>query len=211
MLEEFREKCGLSQDILNLEKTDARNVVIYNLQKRKIVATHYQHVDGTSFAAPITASVIAQMLEANPNLSPQAVKNILISTASKLTHQPRIRQGFGILNARLAVEQALQETHFFDHKNYTPPRIEGEKIVFCYHDDFAESVSLAGDFNDWKTGETNFKKCKDGVWRAEINCQPGGKYSYKFFINRESWTEDASHGLKEEDGFGGFNSILIIE
>lgn len=210
LLAEYRQGGGLSPDILNLEKREARNLIEYNLRKRNIVAAHYKHVDGTSFAAPITASVAAQMLEANPDLPPAAVKNILISTASKLARHPSMRQGFGVLNAPLAVGQALRETHLFDHKNYTPPRIKGQKIVFCHHDDAARTVSLAGDFNSWKTGETDFKQCADGVWRAEINCQPSGKYRYKFFVNGEHWTEDASHGLKEEDGFGGFHSILYI-
>lgn len=211
LLDEFWQKAGLSSDILNLETEAARRLVEYALYKRKIVAAHYQHVDGTSFAAPIAASVIAQMLEANPNLTPAAVKNILISTASKLTDQPLIRQGFGILNARLAVEEAIHETHFLIKENYSPPRIEGEKIVFFYHDDAAKNVFLVGDFNDWNTSKNQFSKCSDGVWRARISCQPGGKYRYKFLVNGERWTEDVSHGLKEEDGFGGFNSILIVE
>lgn len=105
-----------------------------------MIAAHYQHVDGTSFAAPVTASVIAQMLEANPNLTPAAVKNILISTAQKLAHQPLIRQGYGVLNANLAVAQALRETHFLRSENYAPPRVENNKIVFYFHDDTAENV-----------------------------------------------------------------------
>ena len=211
LLDEYWEKTGLSSDILNLETSAARKIVEYNLHKLQIVATHYKHVDGTSFAAPITASVVAQMLEANPNLTPAAVKNILVSTAVKLTHQPLIRQGFGVLNARLAVDEALRETHFLVKENYSPPRIEDEKIVFFYHDDTAKSVSLAGDFNDWNASKNQFFECSDGVWRTGIPCQPSGKYAYKFFVNGTRWTEDASHGLKEEDGFGGFNSILIIE
>jgi serine protease AprX len=181
------------------------------LRERKVVAAHYRHVDGTSFAAPVTASVIAQMLEANPRLTPLAIKNILISTAQKLSGQPLIRQGYGVLNAGLAVSQSLRETHFLAAENFAPPRVEGGKIVFQYHDDAAEDVFLTGDFNDWKQDETQFAKCPDGVWRAEINCLKSGKYRYKFLVNGEFWTEDTSHGLKEPDGFGGFHSILIVE
>lgn len=205
------QKAYLPEYILSADVFTARKIVEEELRKRKIVATHYKHVDGTSFAAPITASVVAQMIEANPSLTPAVVKNILISTASKLSRQPLIRQGFGVLNAGLAVEKALCETHFLETKNYSPPRIENSKIVFCYHDDSAESVFLAGDFNDWNSNKTQFTKCSDGVWQAEINCQPSGKYRYKFLVNGERWTEDASHGLKEEDGYGGFNSVLLIE
>jgi len=211
LLDEYWQKADLPDYIGFHDNESARVVIEEKLQERKVVATHYQHVDGTSFAAPITASVIAQMLEANPNLTPLAVKNILISTAQKLIHQPLIRQGYGVLNANLAVKRALRETHFLKAENYASPRIETEKIVFHYHDDSAANVCLVGDFNDWKTGETQFVKNSDGVWRAAINCLKAGKYRYKFCVNNEIWTEDTSHGLKEEDGFGGFHSILIVK
>lgn len=211
LLDEYWQKADLPDYIGFHDNESARVVIEEKLQERKVVATHYRHVDGTSFAAPITASVIAQMLEANPNLTPLAVKNILISTAQKLIHQPLIRQGYGVLNANLAVKRALRETHFLKAENYASPRIETEKIVFHYHDDSAANVCLVGDFNDWKTGETQFVKNSDGVWRAAINCLKAGKYRYKFCVNNEIWTEDTSHELKEEDGFGGFHSILIVE
>ena len=211
LLDEYWEKADLPDYIGFHGNDSARAVIEEKLQKRKVIATHYQHVDGTSFAAPITASVIAQMLEANPSLTPLAVKNILISTAQKLANQPLIRQGYGVLDANLAVSKASRETHFLEAENYSPPRLEGEKIIFYYHDDSAESIFLAGDFNDWRKDEIQFTKNNVGVWRTEINVLQNGKYRYKFFVNSEFWTEDASHGLKEEDGFGGFHSILIVE
>lgn len=204
------EKAGLPEYILSTDLNTARRLVELELFQRKIIATHYQHVDGTSFAAPITASVVAQMLEANPNLTPAVIKNILISTASRLTNFPAIRQGFGVLNAGSAVEEALKEMHFFNHETLTPPRVEGEKVVFYYHDDKAETVHLAGDFNNWSSTDNQFTKNGDGLWHAEISNLTNGKYRYKFVIDQTNWKEDTSNGMKEEDGFGGFNSILQI-
>lgn len=211
MLEEYWQHAGLSEDILSMDADSARKIVESKLFQRKVVATHYSHVDGTSFAAPITASVVAQMLEANPKLTPAIVKNILISTASRLSGFSAIRQGFGVLNARLAVEEGLKEIHFFDHKTLTPPRIEGEKVVFYYHDDNARTVHLAGDFNNWNSSENQFFKNGDGLWHAEISNLSNGKYRYKFVIDSSIWVEDTSNGMKEEDSFGGFNSILVVE
>jgi serine protease AprX len=211
LLDEYWQKAGLPDFIGFHGNESARTVIEEKLRERKIVAAHYQHVDGTSFAAPVTASVIAQMLEANPRLTPLVIKNILLSTAQKLAHQPLIRQGYGVLNANLAVREASRETHFPGVETYTPPRVENGKIVFRYHNDLVQSVFLAGDFNDWKRGEIQFTECSDGIWRAAINCLKPGKYRYKFLVDGDVWTEDTSHGLKEEDGFGGFHSLLIIE
>jgi serine protease AprX len=211
LLDEYWEKAGLP-DFIGFHGIDsARARIEEKLQERNVVAAHYKSVDGTSFAAPITASVIAQMIEANPRITPLTIKNILISTARKLAGQPDLRQGYGVINARLAVREAVRETHFLKSENYAAPRVENARIVFYYHDDAAGEVFLAGDFNNWNPREIEFTKCADGVWRAEINSLKSGKYRYKFFVNGVRWIEDLSHALKEADGLGGFHSILIVE
>lgn len=210
LLLEFWKAANLGADVIEQNAESARRTVENELVRRKIVATHYQHVDGTSFAAPITASVVAQMLEANPSLTPATVKNILVSTATRLAGHPLMRQGFGVLNAGLATEKARDERHFLDCDTHFPPRIEGRQILFSYHDDDAESVVLCGDFNAWRTDDVLFQRTDHGLWRAAIPCQPAGQYRYKFLIDGNRWTEDTSHGLKEDDGLGGFNSILSI-
>ena len=49
----------------------------------------------------------AQMLEANPNLTPQQIKRILIGSAERLPHYEVDRQGWGVIDPRRAVEMAL--------------------------------------------------------------------------------------------------------
>lgn len=210
LLQERWMDAGLDPNILGYSDEAARNEIGAKLRYRKVTATHYQHVDGTSFAAPITASVIAQMIEANPQLTPAAVKNILISTASRLGGRPAVRQGFGVLNARLAVKNAGNERHLLKPEHFFPPRIENGRIHFRFHADEARGIELCGDFNDWLLGANRFVRNGDGLWHADIQCQPPGNYRYKFVIDGQQWIEDPSHGVKEDDGHGGFNSILSI-
>jgi serine protease AprX len=80
------------------------------IHAHKIIDAHHQHVDGTSVAAPIVSSVIAQMLEANPSLTPQQIRAILTVTANPLPGVLIERQGGGVLNAREAVLAALNRT-----------------------------------------------------------------------------------------------------
>ena len=98
---ELKQAAGLPERIPNSE---IRAYVETAWQQEKIVAAHYQPVDGTSFAAPIVASVVVQMIEANPALTPGAIKNILVSTADRIVTKPVIRQGYGVVNARRAVD-----------------------------------------------------------------------------------------------------------
>lgn len=86
-----------------------RAIVEERMRQEKVVAAHYQHVDGTSFAAPIAASVVAQMLEVDPALTPADVRRILLETAEPIGGEPAIRQGHGVLNGRAAVEAAFAE------------------------------------------------------------------------------------------------------
>jgi serine protease AprX len=199
---------NLSSDVLEADIESARNLVDSELSRRKVIATHYQHVDGPSFAAPIVTSVVAQMLEANPKLTPVPVKNILISSARRLGGHPAIRQGYGIVNAALAVELAEKESHILDLRELHPPKINGRRIVFRFHHDTAISVELASDLTNWQP--MLMIKCQSGLWETEMDCKPAGRYRYKFLVDGTHWTEDPSHGLKEEDEFGGFNSILLI-
>lgn len=84
-----------------------RQILAVKMRGEALITRHYKYVDGTSFAAPIVSSVAAQMLEANPNLTPQQIKRILISTAERLPHYEVDRQGWGVIDPRRAVEMAL--------------------------------------------------------------------------------------------------------
>jgi serine protease AprX len=78
------------------------------INTHKIVDAHHQHVDGTSVAAPIVSSVIAQMLEVNASLTPHQIRSILTETAQPLANTPQERQGAGVLRAAAAVLKASE-------------------------------------------------------------------------------------------------------
>ena len=84
-----------------------RQIIALKIRRENVITKHYKYVDGTSFSAPIVSSLIAQMLEANPSLTPQQVKTILIKTAERLPHYEVDRQGWGVIDPRRAVETAL--------------------------------------------------------------------------------------------------------
>ncbi len=78
------------------------------INTHKIVDAHHQHVDGTSVAAPIVSAVVAQMLEANPRLTPSEIRSILCATARPLAGCPPQRQGAGVIHAAGALVQVLK-------------------------------------------------------------------------------------------------------
>jgi serine protease AprX len=67
----------------------------------------YLSLSGTSQASPVVAGTVALMLQANPSLTPNAVKAILQYTAEMYDGHSYLAQGAGFLNARGAVDLAL--------------------------------------------------------------------------------------------------------
>lgn len=76
---------------------------------RRLSATelpYYTTANGTSFSAPQVAGAIALMLEANPNLTPAEVKDILQRSATSLPPYYTYETGTGMLNVHAAVLEA---------------------------------------------------------------------------------------------------------
>jgi len=68
----------------------------------------YVYANGTSFSSPLVAAVVCQMLQANPELTPDRVRALLRATASRST-SPNNELGWGIIDAAAAVDAAVHE------------------------------------------------------------------------------------------------------
>ncbi len=84
-----------------------RQLITIKLHEGNVINQHYKYVDGTSFSSPIVASIVACLLEANPSLTPQQVKRILIKTAERVSGIEVERQGWGVVVPARAVEMSL--------------------------------------------------------------------------------------------------------
>ena len=183
------------------------------VKDQKYLTPDYMHADGTSFSAPIVCSIISQMLEANPALTPSSRREILITTASRMNNVNVKRQGYGIVNAKAAVKKAIKEKHKFDDEKKISPVINQieNTIHFIYHDHSAKSVKLAGDMNGWLGNGFIFTKENYGYWKCTIPLLSKGIYKYKFIVDGNKWVADPLNPFKEDDGYNGLNSKLIIE
>lgn len=72
------------------------------------VASDYAQFDGTSMATPHVAGVVALMKSANKKLTPAQVRRILTATAKPLAPNDTNQFGAGIVQADLAVKQAVE-------------------------------------------------------------------------------------------------------
>jgi len=198
------------QDLPANDPTSLRQMIIKRISACKYISPSYMHVDGTSFAAPIVCSVIAQLLEINPDLTPAMIRGLLFSTAKRIESLSVERQGFGVVHPREAILKTLKRETFM--KPAGSPFINQHKktIEFYVQNDHASQISLAGSFNHWAKDVLLLEPGRDGVWKIEIPMLPAGRYQYKFLVDDRTWMEDYDNPLHEPDGFRGFNSILII-
>jgi len=68
---------------------------------------HYTTLSGTSMAAPHAAGIVALMLDANPNLTPAVIKDIIQDTADLMPDREPWEVGAGFVNAYDAVKSAM--------------------------------------------------------------------------------------------------------
>ncbi|MFN8529604.1 MAG: S8 family serine peptidase [Anaerolineae bacterium] len=101
---------------------DVRLKIIDLLREHKIVDAHHQYVSGTSVAAAVASSVVAQIIEANPSLTPSSIKDILIRTAKRFPHAPIEQQGAGVIDAANAVA-AAEALHPIRNRTSDEPRV----------------------------------------------------------------------------------------
>ncbi|GAB3059216.1 S8 family peptidase [Virgibacillus ainsalahensis] len=90
---------------VNIVSLRAPGSFIAKTNKSARVDSDYITLSGTSMATPICAGVAAQLLEQNPELSPDQVKDMLIA-ASEDIGQPPNAQGHGYLDASSLVGDA---------------------------------------------------------------------------------------------------------
>jgi len=70
----------------------------------------YTQMSGTSMATPFTAGVVALMLDADPTLTPDEVKQILIDTATRMPGYAEHEVGAGYINAHAAVDKVFNRS-----------------------------------------------------------------------------------------------------
>jgi len=114
-------------------------------------------------------------------------EDINISKATKDRHQ-------------LNVYNLNFTTTYADEEGNATFKIKGYKS--------AQKVIVSGTFNKWNEEYFRMLKTEEG-WELTLQLKPG-EYEYKFIIDGE-WFEDIDNTLKNENEFGGYNSVIKID
>jgi serine protease AprX len=130
----------------------------------------YLSLSGTSMATPVVTGTVALMLQANPNLTPNAVKAIIEYSAQQYSGYDRLTQGAGFLNAKGAVElarhlAASDDTEYPSSADWSTQIVWGNRLV--------QGGRLGADQNAWWTSTTwGARVSPDGeeiTWGSEFS------------------------------------------
>lgn len=74
----------------------------------------------------------------------------------------------------------------------------------------AGGVTLVGDFNGWDRQATPMRRAKaQGSWTVSVPLARG-RHAYGFVVDGVRWVADPVAPLAPADGFGGVNSIIVV-
>lgn len=94
--------------------------------------------------------------------------------------------------------------------NSTARRADEHNRCVCFEltHPSAQSVFIAGSFNDWHPAIIPMIALGDGRWRKDLTLPPG-RYEYRFVVDGQ-WVDDAAANETVPNPFGGQNAVLIV-
>lgn len=82
-------------------------------------------------------------------------------------------------------------------------------IQIEFADAVAESVAIAGTFNDWRPEFTPMVPAGEGRWVRNL-WLPLGTYEYCLVLDGNKWMPNPHSSETTPNQFGGFNSVLKV-
>lgn len=110
----------------------------------------YTQISGTSMATPFAAGVVALMLDADPTLTPDEIKQILTDTATAMPGYQDYEVGAGYINAFAALDKVYNRSK--PYRNFSTPNFnavfgEERPATQAFHIDYDPTVSGASSAN----------------------------------------------------------------
>jgi len=101
--------------------------------------------------------------------------------------------------------------------NFAPPApaeataasIEHVAVRLLLHAPDAQTVTVAGSWNDWGAEPVPLRRAEDGTFYTVIHL-PRGRHEYMFVLDDNEWVTDPTALLTRDDGFGRQNALIEI-
>ena len=94
------------------------------------------------------------------------------------------------------------------HKKHSAAGTQSQRVHFEFNYPAAESVFIAGTFNDWHPNATPMIALDQGRWAKDLTLPPG-EYEYCLVVDGQ-WKPDPQAAETVPNPFGGMNSIRRV-
>jgi len=175
-----------------------------------LLSPYYQHQDGVQLAAPIVTGVIASLIQANPALTPDQIRQHLLAAAQPVPNVAAERQGAGVLDAGQATTRSLAAQTKHSTAYIQTLTLNGDCLGFWLYDREAVSVTVMGSWNNWHKPGLPAAQIEPGVWHAWMPRPEPGLYVYKYLLDDNRWLTDPGNPARASDNLGGWNSLLKV-
>ncbi|MEZ4867484.1 MAG: isoamylase early set domain-containing protein [Caldilineaceae bacterium] len=86
------------------------------------------------------------------------------------------------------------------------------KVTFVLPADYPHlPIAVVGDFNHWNPAANPLQQRSNGSYSATVVVENGHRYAFRYLCDNGRWFNEGLADAFEENGFGGDNSILIME
>ncbi len=151
-----------------------------------------------------TAEVMKKLPRKNPSIRTWLGQFLF---GSRVLHW-NMASALGATVLILAAVVMVGRIHHGPVMNAAGPVERSATVRLTFYAPQARTVSVAGDFNKWRT-EADSMKGTDGMWSIDLKLKPG-VYSYSFVVDGKTWVADPGAESYQDDGFGSRNSILRV-
>ena len=156
--------------------------------------------------------------------APQMTSPVVSRAAELVERAKMLNARTAALAARIASDDDITtDTHIEPATAAPPPKDLDEKLAKLYGvrmtsqgvlfvhpaDESIRSVSIAGDFNDWKPSSTPMKRDDQlGVFQVCLPLPPG-RYLYRLVVD-DKWIQDPHNTYVETNPFGELNNVAEV-
>lgn len=84
------------------------------------------------------------------------------------------------------------------------------KVTFTVPAKEANSVSVAGEFNEWDTKAIQLKKLKNGTFKGTVDLPKDNRFEFKYVVDGQWTNESEADGYQWNDFAAAENSVLEL-
>jgi hypothetical protein len=148
------------------------------------VGDEYFRGSGTSQAAAVVSGAAALIVSQRPNITPDQVKSLLMSTARPIPNTTTSAQGAGLIDLQAAYNSNTPNAgQYWQHSNGSP-----QGVWWNVADATGNSWSTASAGNSWSGNSWTSSGWTGPGWDDDINSTQGNSWSTNMWLG-VSWTK----------------------